>query len=210
MRRSTKKQDCFWFGCELHTHKKASPVLDCLWLEKNITQPCYEQFQHIERLSATHAGKEKHASFPCAKLEASDKPTQLTGACRSTDRLIQKPNQLRLLSTQYNSWHSISNAIWQLKATFATSQSCKKWAIALGSTSQICLSPLVALIFSFSLSNFLIASLCCFPNTFLSIYQETSNLVLLCSELSSISFWKPRPQILDSHRTIPVFGKTDL
>ena len=56
------------------------------------------------------------------KMKGSDKPVQLTGACRSNDRLVQKPNQPRLLSTSNNSWHSISNAIWQLKATFATSQ----------------------------------------------------------------------------------------
>ena len=41
-------------------------------------------------------------------------------------------------------------------------------------------------------------------------HKATSNLVLLCSELSSMSFWKPRPQILESRRTIPVFGRTDL
>ena len=44
-------------------------------------------------------------------------------------RRAQKPNQPRLLSTSYNSWHSMSRALWQLRATFATSQSCRKWAI---------------------------------------------------------------------------------
>ena len=50
----------------------------------------------------------------------SNKPAQLTGACRSTDRLVQ--NQVRLLSTSCISWHNMSRAMWQLKATFATSQ----------------------------------------------------------------------------------------
>ena len=59
-------------------------------------------------------------------LRDMSKPAQLTVTCRSTDRLFQKPNQPRLLSTSKNSWHSISNAIWQLRATFATSQSCRK------------------------------------------------------------------------------------
>ena len=49
------------------------------------------------------------------------KPAQLTGACRSTDRHKKNPNQPRLLSTSYNSWHDMSGATWQLKATFATS-----------------------------------------------------------------------------------------
>ena len=44
-------------------------------------------------------------------------------------RRAQNPNQPRLLSTSYNSWHSMSRATWQLKATFATSQSCRKRAI---------------------------------------------------------------------------------
>ena len=159
---------------------------------------------------------EKHASFPCTKLRGSDKAAQLTVACRSTDRLNQKPNQPRLLSTSKNSWHFISSALWQLRATFATSQSCRKWAIASGSTSQICLSPLVALIFSFSISNFLSASLCCFPNTFVRISTRIeSGLVVfgtfLCLPFTHLyPFWKPRPQISESRRTIPVSGKTDL
>ena len=33
-----------------------------------MTQSCKEQFQHIERLSATHAAKEKHASFSLRKI----------------------------------------------------------------------------------------------------------------------------------------------
>ena len=44
-------------------------------------------------------------------------PAQLTGACRSTDWLFQKPNQSRLLPTSSSSWHSMSQAIWQLNAT---------------------------------------------------------------------------------------------
>ena len=90
-------------------------------------------FNTSKKLSATHAAKEKHASFPCTKLKGSDKPAQLsrfvTGACRSTDRLVQKPNQPRLLSTSYNSWHNMSNAVQQLKATCATSQSCRKRSV---------------------------------------------------------------------------------
>ena len=97
---------------------------------KNKTQSCQGQIQHIERLSATNAAKEKHASFPGRKLRGSDKLAQLTGLGRSTDRLIQKPNQPRLLSTSKNSWHGKPNAISQLKATFATFQSCRKSAIA--------------------------------------------------------------------------------
>ena len=50
----------------------------------------------------------------------------LTGTCRSTDRLVRKPNQPRILSTSFYSWHSMSNAVWQLRATFATSQPCEK------------------------------------------------------------------------------------
>ena len=46
-------------------------------------------------------------------------------------RRAQNPNQPRLLSTSCNSWPSMSGAIWQLKATFATSQSCRKRAIVL-------------------------------------------------------------------------------
>ena len=64
--------------------------------------------------------------FPETKLKGSNKPAQLTGACHSTDRLIQKPSQPRLLSTSYNSWHSVSNAVWQLRATSATSQSWRQ------------------------------------------------------------------------------------
>ena len=38
-------------------------------------------------------------------------------------RRAQNPNQPRLLSTSYNSWHSMSRAMRWLKAAFATSQS---------------------------------------------------------------------------------------
>ena len=44
-------------------------------------------------------------------------------------RRAQNPSQPRFLSTSYISWHTMSRAIWQLKATFATSQSCRKRAI---------------------------------------------------------------------------------
>ena len=37
--------------------------------------------------------------------------------------------QNKTLSTSCNSWHNMSRATWQLKATFATSQSCRKRAI---------------------------------------------------------------------------------
>ena len=40
-----------------------------------------------------------------------------------THRIAQKPNQPRLLSTSCISWHNLSRAVWQLNATFATSQS---------------------------------------------------------------------------------------
>ena len=40
-------------------------------------------------------------------------------------RRAQNPNQPRLLSTSCNFWHNMSRATWQLKATFATSQSCR-------------------------------------------------------------------------------------
>ena len=46
-------------------------------------------------------------------------------------RRAQNPNQPRLLSTSCNSWHNMSRAIWQLKATLATFQSCRKRAIVL-------------------------------------------------------------------------------
>ena len=35
----------------------------------------------------------------------SDQAGSATGACRSTDRLVQNPNQPRLLSNSYISWH---------------------------------------------------------------------------------------------------------
>ena len=44
-------------------------------------------------------------------------------------RHAQNPKQPRLLSTLCNSWHNMSRAMWQLKASFATSQSCRKRAI---------------------------------------------------------------------------------
>ena len=44
-------------------------------------------------------------------------------------RRAQNPAQPRILSTSCNSWHNMSRATWQLKATFATSQSCRKRAI---------------------------------------------------------------------------------
>ena len=46
--------------------------------------------------------------------------TKLT---EGTHRPAQKPNQRRLLSTSCISWHSMSRVMWQLNATFATSQS---------------------------------------------------------------------------------------
>ena len=49
---------------------------------------------------------------------------------RPKTRRAQKANQPRLLSTSCNSWHSMSRAVWQLEATFANSQSCRKRAIA--------------------------------------------------------------------------------
>ena len=69
----------------------------------------------METLSASYSCKEDTCLLPWTKLKGSDKPAQLTKACRSTDSLVQKPNQPRLLSTSYNSWHSMSNAIWQLR-----------------------------------------------------------------------------------------------
>ena len=46
-------------------------------------------------------------------------------------RRAQNPNQPRLLSTSCNSWHCMSRAIWQLRATCATSQPCRNWALVL-------------------------------------------------------------------------------
>ena len=43
----------------------------------------------------------------------------------SAHRGLSLNRQARLLSTSYNSWHRVSNAFWQLRATFATSQSCR-------------------------------------------------------------------------------------
>ena len=58
----------------------------------------------------------KHKMFqPQQSSKDSGKPAQ-----------AQKPNQPRLLSTSCNSWHNMSRAMWQLDATFATSQSCRK------------------------------------------------------------------------------------
>ena len=55
--------------------------------------------------------------FTEAKFERlRQNPAQLTAACRSTDTLLQAPNQPRLLSTSNISCHSISNAKWQLRA----------------------------------------------------------------------------------------------
>ena len=82
---------------------------------------------NTSKRSQPHISARRHMPpFPETKLKGSDKPAQLTGACRSTDRLAQKPNQPRLLSTSYKSWHSMSNAIWQLRATFATSRSWRQ------------------------------------------------------------------------------------
>ena len=129
------------------------PVLDCLWLGKVLHTHAENNFNTSKRPHPQILAKEARASFPFKLIHTkhngqhgegrvlitkqpqcslkqnfndSDKLAQLTGACRSIDRLVQKPNRPRLLSTSYNSWYSMSNAIWQLKATFATSQSCKK------------------------------------------------------------------------------------
>ena len=130
------------------------PVLDCLWFEKKQHTLAKNNFNTSKRPSASKSCKahtcllslptihtknsgphgEGRALIPkqpeCSLRQHlrdtdSGKPAQLTEACRSTNKLFQKPNQPRLLSTSYKSWHSIYNAIWQLKAAFATSQSCK-------------------------------------------------------------------------------------
>ena len=50
------------------------------------------------------------------------KDMSLTSFPFCTARRAQNPNQPRLLSTSYNSWHNMSRASWQLKATSATLQ----------------------------------------------------------------------------------------
>ena len=73
----------------------------------------------------------KPSSCPSTKCSNCNKTrkSQTNRELSLTDRHIQNLNQPRLLSTSSNSWHNMSRAIWQLKATFATSQSCWKRAI---------------------------------------------------------------------------------
>ena len=62
------------------------------------------------------------------KLKESDQPTQLRRTCHSlpspsNTRLTWQPH---ICQVSCISWHSRSRAMWQLSATFANSQSCRK------------------------------------------------------------------------------------
>ena len=202
------------------------PVLGCLWLEKVTHTRAKNKLNTLKRLQpqnsckgstcllslltihTKHSGqhgegralitKQPKCSFK-QNLRDSSKPAQLTGACRSTDRLVQKPNQPRLLSTSYNSWHSMSDAVWQLRATFATSQSCRKRAIA---SPDPC-SPMT--------NNAPLATLCSLElldekDESLSIRQESSSAIM-CKPTKAHSFTAstgdagPKPnQLPEDHR----------
>ena len=126
------------------------PVLDCLWLEK-MTRTAEEDGKPLLPTMATliewrssllspsnysqktvaNTMRERPSSqtatmfTPKQNGQHNSKETNRLSsqACRSTARLAQNPNQPRLLSTSCSSWHNMSRATWQLKATFATSQS---------------------------------------------------------------------------------------
>ena len=87
------------------------PVLDCPWLEKK-----HSLLRTISKrrnaLSLTFLQRRHMPPFP-EKLKGSDKPAHRGLSLNRQAR--SKPNQPRLLSTSYNSWHSMSNASWQLR-----------------------------------------------------------------------------------------------
>ena len=186
MRQSSKKQVCFCFGCELHTHKKASPVLDCPWLEKYNTV--------LLRTISTHR---KALSHTCRKGEACLLSLQKIGRLRQTGsahrglslnrQVIQKPNQPRLLSTPYNS-----------------SGNC----VGIDDTELSEPSRSLDLsVFPFKLSDCFLVLLP--EHIFVHISSDIESGLVVCGTFLHILL-EAEASNFGIRRTIPVFGKTDL
>ena len=159
--------DCLWLEKVTHTHaknkfntlKRSQPHIPAK--EARASFP----FQLFTR---THGGQHGEGKSPhhrqpqCSlkqNLKETDQPTQLRRTCHSHPSLLQtrraqNPNQPRLLSTSYNSWHSMSRAMWQHKATFTTSQCCRNRAncrrIHVARATICCISILVRCTFDCS------------------------------------------------------------
>ena len=100
--------------------------------------------KHQARLKHDAQSKEAQGVHTTTKLERKDinRPAQTTQTCHASFPLVVSSHRIPLLcchgrdsrplpshthyQASYSSWHSMSRTMWQLRVTFANSQSCKK------------------------------------------------------------------------------------